>query len=166
MKITREKWSELLNVELPECSCCGICCRCAIPSRPKETLLETRPNSSFTKDFFSLFEPYSSIEEAKTVCKEVVERSLKAIKDKDSIVFYKCKYLSDDNRCNVYEDRPDLCRVHPDNPYLLIPESCSFRKWSDECKKKHTRLKEELNRLKEYKNQLEELKSDKSFNVK
>ena len=41
-------------------------------------------------------------------CKQVFRSELTAYLDKGD---GSCKYLSSDNTCSIYEDRPDICRV-------------------------------------------------------
>ena len=48
-------------------------------------------------------------------CKQVFRSELTAYLDKGD---GSCKYLSSDNTCSIYEDRPDICRV--DHQYKLF----------------------------------------------
>lgn len=41
-------------------------------------------------------------------CKQVFRSELTAYLDKGD---GSCKYLSSDNTCSIYEDRPDICRI-------------------------------------------------------
>lgn len=41
-------------------------------------------------------------------CKQVFRSELTAYLDKGN---GSCKYLSSDNTCSIYEERPDICRV-------------------------------------------------------
>ncbi len=159
-------WSEQFNEEYPKCKMCGQCCRCASPSVASVELEERSKNKedAFARDFFSIFIPYKSLEEAGKINPEVVERSLKVASHPNSkvkpedVVFYHCKYISEDNKCKIHQDRPQLCRDYPDNPFLVFAQGCSYEKWSKNCKKKYYLLKEELDKLKEYKQELEMLK--------
>lgn len=149
------KWAKELNVELPECKMTGQCCRCASPSTPAiELLKKAAEGNQFATDFFSIFIPYPNIEEAMIANKEIVQRSLKASEDeknkvsKENIVFYHCRYISDDNKCLIHEDRPQLCRDYPDSPFLIFPSGCAFEEWSKKCKNKYYAMQQELKDLK------------------
>lgn len=158
-------WSKELGVEYPECKCTGQCCRCASPSSASTKLLEKAANGNgFARDFFSIFTPYLSVEDARKINPGSVDRSLNACKSPtsevkpDEVVFYYCKYISDENKCLIYEDRPQLCRDYPDSPFLVFPPNCAYEGWSRECREKYKGLKEELENLKQQKRELENLK--------
>ena len=156
-----EKWSKHLNIPLPECNRCGCCCICASPSTPYITLLEkAAKGEDFARDFFSVFVPYKSVEEAKKTFPDVVERTLNVAEKAQSEepVFYKCRYHSEQAGCLVYEDRPQLCRDFPGSPYVILSERCTFYNWAKECKEKYKELKEHLEELKRYKKELENYK--------
>ena len=159
------KWSEKLNIPLPECNKCGCCCKCASPSASYLKLLEKAANGEdFARDFLSIFVPYNNIEEAKVLYPDIVERSVKAIKkstnNDDFIepVFYKCRYVSDENTCGIYEDRPELCREFPGIPQVIVAKQCAFYDWTIECRKKLEELKTELEVLKNMKKELDNIK--------
>lgn len=159
------KWSEQFNVPFPQCNMCGQCCRCASPSSPTEKLLERIENEDeFAKDFFSIFTPYKNLEEARQANSGIVERSLKACEKPDSkvrpeeVVFYCCKYIGEDNKCTIHEDRPNLCREYPDSPFLIFPPGCAYEPWAKECRLRYNELQEELKMLNEYRKQLADLK--------
>jgi Fe-S-cluster containining protein len=161
----KNKWSEQFNVPYPDCNMCGKCCRCASPSTPTQELIKRAENKdTFAKDFLDIFIPYSSIDEARKVCQETVERSIKACEKpdtkvkKEQLVFYHCKYISDDNKCLIHEDRPNLCRDFPDMPFLIFPQGCAYENWSKECKQKYNHLQEDLKTAKEMQKEIENLK--------
>ena len=156
------KWSKYFNIKYPDCSMCSQCCRCASPSTPADELIKkASENNDFAKDFFSIFIPYKSLEEARENNPEIVNRSLNACNSPDSkvnadnIVFYHCRYISDDNKCLIHEDRPQLCRDYPDSPFLIFAEGCSYEKWSKQCKDSYYDIQEQL---KKYKKELNDLK--------
>lgn len=69
------------------------------------------------RDFASIFLPYESQAEVRKVASEFVDRVRAFAEEKgqdpDSVTFFKCKYVLDDGRCGVHEDRPLGCRVYP-----------------------------------------------------
>ena len=159
------KWSEQFKIPFPQCKMTGQCCRCAAPSSPAIELLEkAAEGNQFARDFLTIFIPYKNIEEAKKVNPSIVERSIKAGENPenkvpvDQIVFYHCKFISEDNKCLIHEDRPQLCRDYPDSPYLVFAPGCAYEEWSQQCREKYLALKQQLERLKEYKKELENLK--------
>jgi len=158
-----KKWSEKLNIPLPECGQCGTCCKCASPSTTLNEMLKKAANGDeFARDFFSIFTPYKNIEEVKELYPEIVERSLNSLKKTNSDfkepVFYKCRYVSEKNNCLIYEDRPELCRDFPGNPHVIVSKQCSFYEWTQECRKKYNELKRELEVLKNMQKELNNIK--------
>lgn len=167
------KWSELLKVNFPMCSTCGQCCKCASPSTAAHNLLQkAAEGNEFARDFFNLFTPYESVDEAKKLFPHTVERSFAASEKSDSqvlpqdVVFYKCRYLSDDNKCTVYEDRSQLCRDYPDSPFLVFAKGCSYEEWSVTCRKKYAELQSQLKDLHQKKKELDLLKRLKQVESK
>ena len=158
-------WSEQLDVKYPQCKGTGQCCNTASPSTPSVKLIEkARYGDDFARDFFTIFTPYTSIEEAKKINKKGVERSLEHCRKPDSqikpenIIFYHCNYLSADNLCLIYEDRPQLCRDFPDSPFIVFAPGCAFEEWGKECRQKYVELKSKLESLKQHKKELESIR--------
>ena len=152
-----KEWSKNFNISLPECNQCGACCNCASPSVSYIKLLEKAASGEdFAKDFFSIFIPYQNIEEVKLLYPDLVERSLKS--SPENLVFYKCRYNSEEKQCFIYEDRPALCRDFPGSPYAILGKQCAYYNWAQECKQKHKDLMKELENLKKYKKELDNLK--------
>jgi Fe-S-cluster containining protein len=127
-------------MKLPQhlCKQRGICCRVATfkGSLSFEQIKELAVNPEATghssaKDFVSVFEPYESQAEVKELAPEFVERvrtfaSGKG-QDPDAISFFKCKYVLDDGRCGVHEDRPVGCRVYPiPHKNTIFHPGCGF----------------------------------------
>lgn len=151
-------WKKHFGIEYPQCKMTGQCCRMASPSTPAVKLLEkAAQGNSFARDFFSIFQPYESIEEVKLLSAEIVERSLTQAKKSpvfdsiDQVVFYHCRFINNENRCLIYEDRPQLCRDYPDTPFIVMPPDCAFESWSKECKKKYQQMQHNLKTLKDIK---------------
>lgn len=160
-------WVKATGIEMPQCKMQGCCCRGASPSVPFHQLLEKAANGdTFAQNFFSIFVPYNSIEHAKAVEAGLVERTLKAsqkdenFQSQDDVVFYKCRYIGDDNKCQVWEDRPDLCRAYPDSPFLVFAPGCAFEPWAKATKEKFSEMKAEIEELKALKAQLSQSNSN------
>ncbi len=159
------EWSKQFNIEYPQCNKCGTCCKCASPSSHIEELKEKAlKGDSVAQDFLDIFIPYETIEEAKAVDSSIVERSMKICENPenkiniDNLTFYRCKYLADDDSCQIYEDRPSICRNYPDSPFLVFSNSCAYKDWAEKCRKEYNKLQ---NDLKEAKQQMEGLKVEK-----
>ena len=159
-----EKWSEILNIPFPECNKCGTCCSCASPSSSYKELLEkASQGDEFAIDFFSIFIPYEKAE-AEKIFPTIVERTVKATQSEkakikpEELVFYKCRYHSEEKQCLIYEDRPELCRDFPGTPYCILSEKCAYYNWSKECRDRYEDLKEQLELLKKCKEELNNIK--------
>lgn len=149
-------WEKHLGIKYPTCKMTGQCCRMASPSTPAvKLLLKAAEGNSYARDFLSIFIPYTSIEEAKKISPGLVDRALvQAAKSPkfdsvDQVVFFYCRYINDDNKCMIYEDRPQLCRDYPDTPFLVMSPDCAFEAWSKECKEKYKQINTDLKALKE-----------------
>ena len=123
----------------------------------------------FAQNFLSIFIAYPSHEEASKVVPGLVERTLKAadksskFKSRDDVVFYHCRYLQADNRCGVYEDRPQFCRDYPDTPFVVMAPGCAFEEWGQACRAKYTEMKADVEQLDALKEQLKQLESGESM---
>jgi Fe-S-cluster containining protein len=155
-----------LGIPLPKCCSLGSCCKGASPSTPYHQLLKrAAAGDEFARGFFSIMIPYQSHAEAEKVVPGVVERTLKAaeklpdFKGPQDIVFYHCRYQTEDNKCGVWEDRPQFCRDYPDTPFVVMAPGCAFEPWAKACKEKYFALKEEVAQLKNLKAELAELKA-------
>jgi Fe-S-cluster containining protein len=163
------KWAEFLNSPLPECNKTGHCCRCAVPSVPVAKLFEkAKKGEDFARDFLSVFVSHKDIKTAEkespsVVCQtlELINKSKNSEFSTDTIVFYKCRFISEKHTCGIYEDRPELCRTYPDSPFYVFSEDCSCYKWAAECKKKYFEMKEQL---KNYQEELANLKYARKIN--
>ena len=113
-------------MKLPQhlCKQRGICCKVATfkGSLSHEEILalaqdpEAEGHES-ARDFASVFLPYASQAEVRQVADEFVDRvrdfAAQKGQDPDRITFYQCKYVLEDGRCGVHEDRPVGCRMYP-----------------------------------------------------
>lgn len=118
----------------------------------------------FARNFFSIFVPHSSHEAARAVVPGLVERTLKASKKDDAfaseadVVFYQCRFIGEDNKCQIWEDRPQLCRAYPDSPFMVFAPDCAFEPWAQKVKERFAQMKEELRQLKALQAELAVLK--------
>lgn len=116
------------------CLMCGKCCRCVTTAYSYEELIElAKSNDEGAKDFLSIFVPYTSVEDARKVHEEVVDNILNILKadekPTDNLTFYKCKHLSDNNLCEIYEKRLMLCDRFPSSTWAVVPPGCGFENW-------------------------------------
>ncbi len=153
-----------LGIPLPKCCSLGSCCKGASPSKPYHQLLKRAAGGDeFAQGFFSIMAPYASHAEAEKIVPGIVERTLKAakkledFKTEEDIVFYQCRYQTPDNKCGVWEDRPQFCRDYPDTPFVVMAPGCAFEPWAAACKDKYTAMKDEVDKLKAMKAELAEL---------
>jgi Fe-S-cluster containining protein len=131
---------EVANLmKLPQhlCKQRGICCRVAtfkgslnveaIQSLATEQTVE----GEMARDFLSVFLPYESQAEVRTLANEFVERVRERAAEKgqnpDETTFFHCRYVLEDGRCGVHEDRPEGCRTYPfPHKDTLFHPGCGF----------------------------------------
>jgi Fe-S-cluster containining protein len=128
------------------CNQCGRCCRSATTYYPYKKLLEmVEQGEKEAIDFLEIFEPYSSIEEARKVVPEQVNHVFEVIKRRgdinpEDVTFYKCRYINDQNLCTVYERRPRCCREAPRHGWSAMPPGCGFEGWQFDQREKQKKL--------------------------
>ena len=156
----------LFNLPKPTCCSHGDCCKGASPSIPYHQLWEKAKNGDeFARGFLSIMVPYESHEAARSVVPSLVEKTLRAaaksekFNTDEDVVFYACRYLDSDNRCGVYEDRPQFCRDYPDSPFLVMASGCAFEGWSNQCRSKFKAMEAEVDTLQELQASLNSLQS-------
>jgi Fe-S-cluster containining protein len=136
---------------VPKPSCCsnGDCCKGASPSKPFYQLLaNSATGDDFARGFFSIMIPYANHAAASAVVPGLVQRMLlAATKQPDTfknpetdLVFYHCRYLQPDDKCGVYEDRPQFCRDYPDSPFMVFAPGCAFEEWGKTCQQQAKQL--------------------------
>jgi Fe-S-cluster containining protein len=117
------------------CHMCGVCCRFASSefSYP-ELLAKAEAGDSFATQFTGIFLPYASKEEARNRFPEIVDSVLSQADVPESVYFYHCPYIGEDNRCTVYgtPKRPAICESYPDTPLTFIYKNCAWKPWKDE----------------------------------
>lgn len=123
------KWNEILEYRKNfHCNGCATCCNLACSEFSPEELKEKAKNGDkFAAQFTKIFVPYNSVQEAEMIYPEYL-KLLSDTLDED-VYFYHCPMLDDCKRCSAYENRPEICRVFPDNPLSILPESCGFYQW-------------------------------------
>lgn len=165
-------FEQVFNLPKPACCSHGDCCKGASPSVPYHQLWEKAANGdAFAQGFLSLFVPYASHEQARTVVPGLVERTLKAASKNaqfagpEDVVFYRCRYLQSDNRCGVYEDRPQFCRDYPDTPFVVMAPGCAYENWGEACRSKYHAMKADVARLDELKQQFSQLTAAEGYSA-
>lgn len=127
--------------KMPQSLCrqCGQCCRvvCFKGGLSYDELIdeiknENNPDITYIegiKDFLTLFRPYRTNEEAMKNNPSFVEKFKKRIKNynPNKQYFYCCKFLDDNNRCLIHEDRPTLCRLYPlPHERTIFYDNCGY----------------------------------------
>ena len=106
-----------------KCSCnmCGTCC--------KQLKQKAMRGDRYAQMFTSVFVPYESEEDAEKAVPEYFELSNALLDPSERVYYYYCPKLTPDNKCSIYEDRPDLCKDFPLNPLKLLPSTCGYLPW-------------------------------------
>ena len=108
------------------CVCCGECCRFAVSQFSYDELIKkSKLGDEFAKQFVSIFIPYKNESEYRQIFPDYVY----LLKEYGVCYFYHCKNVTPENRCCVYEQRPQICKDFPDDPIGFLPLSCSFKAW-------------------------------------
>ncbi len=158
-----------LGIPKPRCCSTGDCCKGVSPSTPFYKLLKrAAEGDEFARNFFSIMIPYASHAEARQVVPGIVAKTVEAARklpefenDEYDVVFYRCRYLQEDNRCGVHEDRPQFCRDYPDTPFVVMAPECAYIPWAKACKKKYFEMREKVSHLEELKAELTALREGK-----
>lgn len=126
------KWTEILAYRKNfHCKGCATCCNLACSEfSPEELHEKADKGDKFASQFLSIFIPYNSREEAEKIYPEYIKLLDDTIEE--PVYFYHCPKLNECKRCSDYENRPQICRVFPDNPLSILPESCGFYEWRQE----------------------------------
>lgn len=115
------------------CKRTGTCCSLACSEFSYEELTQrAKNNDNFASQFTSVFVPYENTEDARKVYPEYVDLVLSTLEEGESANFFYCKHRQGKNICPIYEDRPQICRDFPDNPFAIIPPSCGYHDWKEE----------------------------------
>jgi Fe-S-cluster containining protein len=136
--------SKLMKLPQHLCKQRGMCCKVAtfkgsLSFEDIQALAKDpdAPGHKSARDFASIFLPYDSQAQVREIAGEFVDRirGFAAAKgqDPDQITFFKCKYVLDDGRCGVHEDRPAGCRVYPfPHRSTIYHPGCGFEKQGTE----------------------------------
>lgn len=126
------KWKEILAYrDNFSCKGCATCCNLACSEfSPEELKEKASKGDKFATQFLSVFIPYETQKEAEKIYPQYLKLLDDTISDK--VYFYHCPKLTECKRCSDYENRPKICRVFPDNPLSILPESCGFYEWRKE----------------------------------
>ncbi|MGE0199969.1 MAG: YkgJ family cysteine cluster protein [Candidatus Melainabacteria bacterium] len=115
---------QLLKMPQHLCKQRGICCKVAtfkgsLSAAEIQALANdpTADGHESARDFIALFEPYETQEAVRAIADEFVDRVRHVAagkgEDPDKISFFACRYVQQDGRCGIHEDRPVGCRVYP-----------------------------------------------------
>ncbi|MBX2859961.1 MAG: YkgJ family cysteine cluster protein [Vampirovibrio sp.] len=127
----------LLKMPQHLCKQRGICCRVATfkgnmgIDEIRQLAAEDTQAAEMARDFLSIFLPYESEEAVREVASEFVDRVREKTSEKnnnpDNVTYFHCKFVLEDGRCGVHEDRPIGCRTYP-FPYkdTLYHPGCGF----------------------------------------
>ncbi len=144
-----DSWESILGVKKP--ACCNLraaCCSVSTPSVPVDEMLKLAAQGDETcRDFLSVFIPHRSHEDARAFYPEDpshIDRVLSIVNNQrtrvkleaQDVTFYHCRYLGEDRRCQVYEDRPTFCRDYPNSPMAILVKGCGYTDWVEACKQK------------------------------
>lgn len=154
---TIPSWEAVLGVPKPShCNLKAACCSVAVPSVPVWELFQKASQGDETsRDFLSVFIPHPSPEAAKAfypqdpdhidrILRIVRQQKTKASLQTQEVVFYHCRNLDSDGRCQIYEDRPAFCRDYPASPMALLIKGCGYQSWVEACKAKLAELGYEI----------------------
>ena len=135
------------------CNQCGACCKFETsPFSYEQLKQQASKGNKYAEDFVSIYVPYNNEEEAKNANPEFYEELNKLVKD-DRIYYYYCSKYKD-NKCTIYENRPEICRDFPKNPLKLLPATCSYNEWREEISHKSQLLKAEVDIIKFFEGRL------------
>ena len=135
------------------CQKCGKCCKVIVSlcTYDELTILASKGVED-AKVFVNVFKKYDSIEAAKNAEPDIVDDILvnfrKLYPDfvESEISLYYCPYLSEDNKCTIYDSRPDFCKHITCDVWSLLPSDCAFYGWQFQQREK---VKSFVRKLKE-----------------
>ncbi len=127
-----KKWTEILAYRKNfHCKGCATCCNLACSEfSPEELQKKAQNGDNFATQFLTIFVPYNSKSEAEKIYPEYIKLLDETVEE--PVYFYHCPKLNECKRCSDYENRPNICRVFPDNPLSILPESCGYYEWRQE----------------------------------
>lgn len=128
---------QLMKMPQSLCKQRGICCRVATfkGSLSHEAILALansgKEGSEMARDFASLFLPYAHQDEVRAIAPIFVDRirthAAQKGQDPDAVSFFHCRFVLEDGRCGVHEDRPVGCRTYPfPHEQTIYHPGCGF----------------------------------------
>jgi Fe-S-cluster containining protein len=157
------EWERLLDVQWPKDACdrSGECCRGAAQVAPWfGALRQAALGDTTVRAFLNQFVPYASLEEARQHAPDAVAASLEIGQSRgdppEALVFYHCRFLKGRSDCQIYEDRPALCRDFPESPFGAVPGCCGYSRVTQTCREKLAGLRQELADLKDLQSRLKQ----------
>ncbi len=135
------------------CKKCGKCCTMAVCRYSKEELVQFSVcEESEASDFLDSFVPYDNLNEPQKICAEYVELVINKLIEQGKYnenepIFYHCKYITEDNKCSIYENRYGWCMRTPNHGWTLMPNECGFAGWQFALREQ---IKHNVRKLKEY----------------
>lgn len=115
------------------CQKCGACCRLASSELSFERLKSLAAlGDAFARQFISLFVPYENKTEARQYYPEFFDMLEEKYGKTNALHYYHCKKLTSDNLCGDYANRLGICRDFPNNPLVVFPNECGYKKWQNE----------------------------------
>jgi len=135
------------------CKICGKCCKSITTNHTHEKLQKMAADGSESaRVFIDIFKPFASIEEAKKVVPDQIDQILAELAqaegfDINEITFYYCPHVNEENKCGIYETRPECCRRAPVHGWSCMPPGCGFEGWQFEEREK---IKQKIRKIKEY----------------
>jgi len=141
--------------EFPQylCRMCGRCCRSITTMDSYEELEKlAEMGNKEAKVFTEIFERFPSIEEARKVVPEQVEQVMEELSQKEgfdmnSVSFYYCPHITEDNKCSIHGERPTVCSRAPHHGWSCMPPGCGFEGWQFEMREKYKQM---VRKLKEF----------------
>lgn len=142
---------ELMNLPQSLCKACGKCCQIAVYKgclsyeEVKQIITDEKEDPfviQSTKEFLSVFEPFTSVEEARLVDDAFVSDIYSRVGKDSKVTFFRCKYLKN-SKCSIYDNRPSLCRAYPVvSEKTIFFEGCGYEaQCLENCKKVNGILK-------------------------
>ncbi|MFC1751872.1 YkgJ family cysteine cluster protein [Thermoproteota archaeon] len=111
-------------------------------------IIKTEPSYERFKPVLASGQPVISFQKNKSILQET--QSL--LQQNQSILHFNCRYLSKDNLCLDYENRPDFCRRYPVSSFIkydTVRKGCGFTVKPKNVRKKlyNSVLKDRINNV-------------------
>jgi len=140
--------------EFPQylCRMCGRCCKSIATADSHEELIRLADlGNPEAKVFTEFFKRFPNIEEAHKVVPEQVDQIIGILKkengedfDENTISFYYCPHITEDNKCSMHGTRPTVCQRAPHHGWSVMPPGCGFEGWQFELREKYKKMARKL----------------------